>query len=216
MTRSDDLPEWLTSTRPVNVNGKSGGGKTTFARAVSHLYPGPSIYYDLDEEPDMGVPVHTVDELHEALCAGETRICFRTATEEVVEPESFEAVVRYLIRLGDELRDEPGNPSMAFHFDELQDLPLKWVLVAFKRLRKRLIKPMGYSQDPVSVPKRVRTQAEWNVWLSPPNSEMMDSLAGMGWPEDLLAGLNDFDALVLGDNWEPLERWRAPEAYVRE
>lgn len=206
--------DWRTSTKPVTICGRSGAGKTTMARCLHETWAGPSIYYDVDEEPAMGTEVRTIRELADALEAGESRICFRTDPEVVREPESFEHVVRYLLRLGNELRGT--DAQCQFIFDELQDLPEKWVLVAQKRLRKRNIKPVGLSQDPVSVPKRARTIAEWNCWLSPPNGEMRDFLEQSGYPADLLYQLPEFDMLVLNANWEPVGRFRAPEEYAIE
>lgn len=209
---ADEL--WRTSSKPITICGKSGAGKTTTARCLMDTFNGTSVFFDIDEEPDLGTEVETVPALAAALRDGNENIVFRTPTEVVQEPESFEEVVRFLIELGNEIRGTDAR--MQFIFDELQDLPEKWVKVAMKRLRKRNIKPVGMSQDPVSVPKRVRTIAEWNCWLSPPNGEMMDFLRQSGYPEELLTQLPEHDMLVLDSDWRPVGRFRAPEVYARE
>lgn len=206
---------WLQSTRPITLCGRSGGGKTTMARCLIDHFDGPSIFFDIDEEPAMGHEVRSVDELREALAAGREKICFRTPEHVVEDPDAFEDVVRFLIEFGNRLREQDAGP-MIFVFDELQDLDEKWVKVAEKRLRKRQIKPVGMSQDPVSVPKRVRTIAEWNCWISPPNGEMMDFIRQSGYPGDLLEDLPAHDMLVFDSNWQVVDRVRADESYAVE
>lgn len=207
--------DWLTSTRPITIVGRSGGGKTTMARCLQDHFDGPAIFFDLDEEPDLGVDVHSIEELRQALARGEDRICFRTPDVVVEDPDSFEDVVRFLLEFGNELRRQNAGP-MAFFFDELQDLDEEWVKVAMKRLRKRNIKPIALSQDPVSVPKRVRSIAEWNCWISPPNGEMEDFIKQSGYPLDLLRALEEFDMIVFDSGWNALDRVRAPEEYARD
>lgn len=210
-----DADEWRVSTKPITICGKSGGGKTTMARCLQEQFPGPSVFFDLDEEPDLGVEVRSIEELRQALARGETEIVYRTPVHVVEEPDEFEEVVRFMIEFGNELRDRGAGP-MQFVFDELQDLPEEWVKIAQKRLRKRQIKPVGMSQDPVSVPKRVRTISEWNCWISPPNAEMESFLRQSGYPLDLLRDLDEYDMLVLDDQWQPVDRVRAPEVFARD
>jgi energy-coupling factor transporter ATP-binding protein EcfA2 len=210
-----DLPSWLTDTKPMVICGTTGAGKTTLARCFSHVFPGVSLFFDLDEEPAMGTEVRSVDELDAALARGERRICIRAGLTDIRDPDLFPEVVQYLMDLGNDLRGSDAGPVL-FAFDELQDLQEKWVTVAQKRLRKRRIKPVGYSQDPVSVPTRARTVAEYNGWLSPPPSKMRDSIQAAGYPVDLLEKLDEYDLLVMGDGWEPVGRYRAPAEYARE
>lgn len=207
--------EWMESTKPITIVGRSGGGKTTMARCLQDQFGGPSLFFDIDEEPAMGTEVRSIEELRQALARGADQICYRTPETVVEDPDEFEEVVRFLLEFGNELRRQDAGPMM-FTFDELQDLDEEWVKVAMKRLRKRNIKPVALSQDPVSVPKRVRSIAEWNCWISPPNGEMEDFIKQSGYPLELLRQLEDFDMLVLDSAWNAVDRVRAPEVYARE
>lgn len=207
--------KWKRDLNPMVICGTSGAGKTTVARALHHTWPGDcSIFFDLDDEPQMGTEVHDVEELRAALVREESTICVRTPATEVREPELFEETARYLMQLGQEIRG--SRTRLQFLFDELQDLDERWVQICQKRLRKRNIKPVGLSQDPVSVPKRCRTIAEWNAWLSPPPGTMLDSLEQMRYPLEVLEAIDQFDMVVFGGDWSLEGRYRAPKEYVAE
>lgn len=219
MTQADT---WRTDTRPLGIFGRSGAGKTTLCRCLHVTFPGPSVFFDLDEEPDMGYEVRTVDELRDALARGEFEIVFRTPETQVTGGDRFEEVVRFMVRLGNDLRARDVGP-VQFVTDECQDVPEKWLKVAQKRLRKRHIKPVQVSQDPVSVSKRVRTQNQYVAWLSKPNADNMDFLEGSNLPEDLLLDLPDYDMVVFDTEqrdedgtFRPIGRFRADEVFVRE
>lgn len=205
---------WRTDTRGLTIQGASGGGKTTTGRALHYRYPGPSILFDLDEEPAFGREVGSVAELADALESGSTEIVVRGGRYAVQEPDLFPEVVRFLMDVGDSLRET--NSQMQFIMGECQDLQSKWVTVAMKRFRKRNIKPVAETQDPVSLSKRVRTQAEYQGWCSPPRADQVDSLRGTSWPIDLLQQLDEYDCLILGERWEPVARFRAGGEYVAE
>jgi hypothetical protein len=199
----------------MTMCGASGAGKTTTGRCLHETYPGPSVFFDLDHEPDMGTVVTSVPELSDALESGTKQIAVRPPATVVEEPELFEATVRYLLELGNQLR-ERGKGQMQFLMDEAQNLGETWTTVALKRMRKRRIKPVAMTQDPVSLPTRLRTVADFNAWLSPPPSKMVETLKQVGYPVDLLRDLPQYDMLVLGENWEPVGRFRAPEEYARD
>ena len=204
---------WRENTLGMTMCGGSGAGKTTTARCLHDGYPGPSIIFNLDHEPRMGEVVESVPELRDALANGAERIDVRPPVTEVEEPELFEEVVRFLLVFGKEFRNTDGR--IQFLMDEAQDLQEKWVLVALKRLRKRRIKPVAMTQDPISLSKRARTVADFNAWLSPPDPDMSDNLrAHTGYPVDLLTKLEPYQMLVLGDGWEPVARFKAGAEYA--
>lgn len=208
-----DTANWRTGTLPMTVCGPSGGGKTTTARCLHDMYPGPSIIFNLDHEPDFGTVVESVDGLKAALSNGAERIDVRPPVESVREPDLFEEVIRFLLEIGNHLRG--SDTFCQIIMDEAQDLQERWVAVALKRLRKRNIKPVAMTQDPISLPKRHRTIADFNCWLSPPPADMAKNLErNTAYPVDLLRELPDFDMLVLGAGWEAVTRFRAPERYV--
>lgn len=205
---------WRVDTLGMTLQGASGAGKTTTSRALHYEYPGPSVVFDLDEEPALGREVYTVDELREALMDGAEEIVVRTPVTDVQEPDLFPEVCEFLIEVGNHLRETDNR--MQFIMGECQDLQEDWVNVAMKRFRKRNIKPIAETQDPVSLDKRVRTQAAYNAWVSPPNDEQMDSLRSMSWPEEQLARLPEHDCIIYGEGWNPVGRFRAGEEYVAE
>lgn len=207
--------EWRTNTLPMTICGGSGAGKTTTARCLHEQFPGTSILFNLDHEPDFGVVVESVEELRDALRRGEDRIAVNPPATEVKEPELFEEVVRFLLTLGNSLREQ-GEGRMQFLMDECQDLQEKWVAVALKRLRKRRIKPVAMTQDPISgMDPGNRKVAEFNCWLSPPPGEMEENLDQYtSYPVDLLVQLEAYQMLVMGDGWEPVARFKAGAEYA--
>lgn len=208
-------PDWRVNTLPMTMCGGSGAGKTTTARCLHDQYPGPSILFDLDHEQDFGTIVEDRHELARALARGEQRVAVRPPVHEVENPDLFPETVRFLLAVGNRLRSK-GEGQMQFLMDEAQDLQEKWTAVALKRMRKRRIKPVAMSQDPISLPKRLRTVADYNAWLSPPDPDMADNLRDhTAYPVDLLQELEPYDMLVLGDGWEPVDRFRAGEEYAR-
>lgn len=206
---------WRENTLGMTMCGGSGAGKTTTARGLHDRYPGPSILFDLDHEQDFGEIVHSVEELAAALRRGEQRIAVRAPVTEVEEPDLFEETVRFLLAFGKQLR-QVGEGQVQFLMDEAQDLQEKWVAVALKRMRKRRIKPVAMTQDPISLPKRLRTVADYNAWLSPPDPDMADNLRDhTSYPVDLLERLEPYEMLVLGEGWEPVGRLKVSEEYAR-
>lgn len=205
---------WRTDTEGLTLQGASGGGKTTTARALANEFPGVTVTFDLDEEPQLGEEVYSVEELREALLAGHEEIVVRGGEYAVQEPDLFPEVVRFLMEVGNELRG--GSSKMQFVMGECQDLQSKWVQVAMKRFRKRNIKPVAETQDPISLSTRVRTQAAYNAWVSPPKNKQVESLRSTDWPVDLLQELPQHDVLVFGEGWEPVARFRAGEEYAVE
>lgn len=206
--------DWRTNCLPMTVCGGSGAGKTTTARCLHDQFPGRSLLFDLDHEPRFGTVVESIDALHAALERGDERIAIRPPATEVSEPDLFPATVRYLLELGNALREQ-GEGRLQFLMDEGQDLQEKWVAVALKRLRKRRIKPVAMTQNPIAFPPDHRKIAEYNAWLSPPPSKMADDLERhTGYPVDLLRELAAYQMLVLGDGWEPVARFQAEESYA--
>lgn len=205
---------WRTDTEGLTLQGASGGGKTTTARALQFEFPGPSITFDLDEEPQLGREVYSVEELRAALLDGATEIVVRGGEYAVQEPDLFPEVVKFLMEIGNELRG--SDSRMQFVMGECQDLQSKWVQVAMKRFRKRNIKPVAETQDPISLSTRVRTQAAYNAWVSPPKNKQVESLRSTDWPVDMLQELPQHDVLVFGEGWEPVARFRAGEEYAVE
>lgn len=205
---------WRTNTRAMTIQGASGAGKTTTVRALHDQFPGPSIVFDLDEEPDLGVEVETINELSKALDRGETEIVFRSPVHVIEEPEVFPELIRWLMQLGNELRGT--DAKMQFVMGEAQDLQSKWVKVALKRLRKRNIKPIVETQDPFSMDTRIRTQAEYQCWIGPPHDQQTQSMRSTNWPVDHLNQLRDHEMLVLGEGWKPIDRMIAGGSYVAE
>lgn len=212
MDASDD---WRTDTQALTIQGRSGGGKTTTVRSLHRTYPGASIVFDLDEEPELGVEVYSVDELREALASGEKEIVIRSPEHVVEDPDLFPETVRFLMQLGNDLR-ERGGARMQFVMGECQDLQSKYVQLAVKRLRKRRIKPVVETQDPFSLSTRIRTQARYQGWISPPTSKQEESMQGTGWPVPVLKRLPDHDMIILGEDWKPIARYRATETYAVE
>lgn len=205
---------WRTDTKALTLQGASGGGKTTSARALQFEYPGPSIVFDIDEEPELGTEVRSVPELARALDRGETEIVVRTPPDVIENPDLFPEVVRFLMEMGNNLRGTEAQ--MQFIVGEAQDVQEKWVKVAAKRLRKRNIKPVIETQDPFSLSSRIRTQAAYQAWVSPPSNKQAESMRGTNWPVDTLKALDQHTALVFGDGWEELARFRAGEQYAVE
>lgn len=205
---------WRTDTLGLTLQGASGGGKTTTARALQYEFPGPSITFDIDEEPDLGTEVRSVAELADALERGETEIVVRTPEHVIEEPDLFPKVVRFLMSMGNSLRGT--DAQMQFIMGECQDLQSKWVQVAMKRFRKRNIKPVAETQDPISLSTRVRTQAAYQAWVSPPGNKQVESLQSTDWPIETLQGLDEHECAVFGDGWEPLARITAGGEYVAE
>ncbi len=206
--------DWRENTLGMTMCGGSGAGKTTTARGLQDRYPGVSILFDLDHEPNFGTVVESVAELAAALERGEQRIAVRPPVTEVAEPDLFPETVKYLLEVGNELRKR-GEGQMQFLMDECQDLQEKWLLVALKRLRKRRIKPVAMTQDPISLTKRARTVADYNAWLSPPDPDMADNLRqSTGYPVDLLVQLEPYQMLVLGEGWAPVDRLKVSEQYA--
>lgn len=205
---------WRENTLGMTMCGASGAGKTTTARCLHDQFPGPSIIFDLDHEPDFGVIVESVEELAAALRRGEQEIAVRAPVTEVEEPDLFPEVVEFLLAFGKQLR-QVGHGRVQFLMDEAQDLQEKWCAVALKRMRKRRIKPVAMTQDPISLPKRLRTVAAFNAWLSPPDDDMADNLrAHTSYPVDLLEQLDPYQMLILGDGWEPVARFKASGEYA--
>lgn len=208
------MSNWRTDTEGLTLQGASGGGKTTTARALQFEYPGPSITFDIDEEPELGTEVYSVEELADALESGATEIVVRGGEYAVQEPDLFPEVVKFLMEVGNNLRG--SSSKMQFIMGECQDLQSKWVQVAMKRFRKRNIKPVAETQDPISLSTRVRTQAAYNAWVSPPKNKQVESLRSTDWPVDQLKQLPEHDVLVFGEGWEPVARFRAGEQYAVE
>lgn len=206
--------DWRVNTLGTTICGASGAGKTTTARCLQETFPGVSIFFNLDHEPDFGVVVESVDELREAIAAGHEQIDVRPPETVVDEPDLFEEVVRFLLSLGNDLR-ERGEGRIQFIMDEAQDLQERWTTVALKRLRKRRIKPVAMTQDPVSLSNRLRTVADYNCWLSPAPAKMEETLKQVGYPVDLLKELDQYDMVVLGEGWKPVAHTRAPAEYAR-
>lgn len=207
--------EWRTDTLGMTICGASGAGKTTTARCLQETFPGVSVMFNLDHEPQFGRVVESVEELKDALASGAEEIDVRPPATVVDEPELFEETVRYLLQLGNDLRRK-GEGRMQFLMDEAQDLQEQWTTVSLKRLRKRRIKPVAMTQDPVSLSNRLRTVADYNCWLSPPPSKMEETLQQVGYPVELLKQLPQYDMLVLGEGWKPVDRARAPERFAVE
>lgn len=205
---------WRTDTEGLTLQGASGGGKTTTGRGLHIRFPGPSIYFDIDEEPELGTEVNSVAELANALDRGETTIVVRPAEYEVENPDLFPETVRFLVELGNELRGT--SAKMQFIVGEAQDVQERWVKVAMKRLRKRRIKPVVETQDPMSLSVRIRTQAAYQAWVSPPKNKQVESLRSTDWPVDLLKQLDQYQMIVFGEGWKPLARITASEAYAVE
>lgn len=206
--------DWRTDTKGLTLQGASGGGKTTTGRALHYAFPGPSVVFDLDEEPDLGEEVHTVRELAAAIGAGNTEIVVRGGTYDIEEPDLFPEVVRFLMNLGDNLRGTDAR--MQFIMGECQDLQEKWVQVAMKRFRKRNIKPVAETQDPFSLSSRIRTQAAYQAWVSPPSNKQAESMRSTNWPVEALQALGEHECVVFGDGWEPLARMKAEARYAVE
>lgn len=204
---------WRENTLPMTICGPSGGGKTTTARCLHDTFPGTSIFFNLDHEPDMGEVVESVEGLADALRRGVERIDVRPPATAVEEPDLFPETIQFLMELGNELRGT--DALMQVLIDEAHDLQAKWTAVAMKRFRKRRIKPVVLSQDPVSLPKRLRTIAAFNCWLSGVPEGMDDTLTQLGYPVELLQQLPAYDMLVMGEGWEAVDRFRAPERYAR-
>jgi len=205
---------WRENTLGMTMCGGSGAGKTTTARCLHDQFPGPSILFDLDHEPGFGKVVHSVEELREALRDGHERIAVRPPVTEVEEPELFPEVVRFLLEFGKGLREQ-GEGRVQFLMDEAQDLQEKWVAVALKRLRKRRIKPVAMTQDPISLPPGHRKVAAFNCWLSPPDPQMAENLnRHTAYPVELLEKLEPYQMLVFGEGWEPVARFMAGEEYA--
>ena len=214
--------DWRTDTQPLGIFGRSGAGKTTLARCLQFTFPGPSIMFDLDEEPEMGTEVRSIDELADALERGDEAIVYRTPPTQVTGGEEYERVVKWLMELGNNLRATGAGP-IQYITDECQDVDSEWLQVAQKRFRKRHIKPVQMSQDPVSVSKRVRTQNRYIAWLSKPNAGNMDFLKQSNLPTDLLLDLPDYDCVVFDSeqrdedgNFRPIGRFRSGEEYAVE
>lgn len=206
--------DWRVNTLGMTMCGGSGAGKTTTARCLHDQYPGPSILFDLDHEGDFGEVVESVEELADALRRGEQRIAVRAPVTEVEEPDLFPETVRFLLAFGKQLRAQ-GEGQVQFLMDEAQDLQPKWVAVALKRMRKRRIKPVAMTQDPISLPPGLRKVAEYNCWLSPPQPKLGENLRKhTEYPVDLLEKLEPYQMLVLGEGWEPIARFAAPEDYA--
>lgn len=206
--------DWRENTLGMTMCGGSGAGKTTTARCLHDQFPGVSILFDLDHEPGFGRVVESVPQLKNALADGADRVAVRPPVTEVSEPDLFPAVVRFLLAFGNNLREQ-GEGRVQFLMDEAQDLQEKWLLVALKRLRKRRIKPVAMTQDPISLTKRARTVAAYNAWLSPPDPDMAQNLdQHTEYPVDLLTQLNPYEMLVLGDGWEAVARFKAGSEYA--
>lgn len=207
--------DWRQNTLSLLMCGGSGAGKTTTARALHETFEGPSVFFNLDHEPGFGEVVESVPELADALGRRVDRIDVRPPETVVEEPELFEDVVRFLMSFGTALR-EVGAGKVQFIMDECHDLQEKWLCVALKRFRKRRIKAVAMTQDPVSLTNRARTVAAYNCWLSPPEDKMAETIRQMGYPVDLLQSLPHYDMLVMGDGWKPLARFRAGEEFALE
>lgn len=200
----------------MTMCGASGAGKTTMARCLHDTWNGPSILIDLDHEPEFGHVVESVEGLARALADGKQRIAVRPPATVVSDPDLFPQTIEYLMRFGNSLRESSSSEGVQLLMDEAQDLQEKWATVALKRLRKRHIKPVAMTQDPISLSNRLRTVADYNAWLSPPPAKMAENLRPLGYPIDLLNRLEEHDMLVLGEGWEPVDRVRAPEVYAVE
>lgn len=204
---------WRENTLGMTMCGGSGSGKTTTSRALHDRYPGTSIIFNLDHEPDMGHVVQSVDELKQALADGHDRIDVRPPVTEVEEPDLFPEVVKFLLVFGKHFRQTDGR--MQFLMDEAQDLQTKWVKVAIKRLRKRRIKPVAMTQDPISLDTSIRKVADFNGWLSPPDPKMAENLKKhTSYPVDLLKQLEAYQMLVMGEAWKPVDRIKVSESYA--
>lgn len=209
--------DWQQNTQPMTLAGDSGGGKTTTMRFLADSWEGgPAVTFNLDHEPNMGKIVKSVSDLQNALERGNQMIDVRPPAHVVAEPELFEDVTRYLMQLGNQLR-ESGDGKILFLMDEAHDLQEKWVNVALKRFRKRRIKPLAATQDPISFPKRGRTISDYNCWVSPPEGDMKDNLGKhTEYPVELLIQLPQYDMLVMDGDWNAVERIRAPEGFAHD
>ena len=234
------LPEPFRDCLPLGVYGPTGGGKTTLLRNLVKAWPdGPTVFFNVDEEPDMGRVVQvTADDdaarneavrhVHELLSSGETHIDFRIPTMKMKGEEEHRALVRYLKNLGDELRRGPLDTKVLFVTDEAHEVEESAELAA-KRFRKRQIKPVVATQEVQSMSRRVININRYHAWLSQPGSTETKYLKGEGFPVEDMARNPEYDALVLDSTEEypddhevmpgkmrPVGRFRASEEYVVE
>lgn len=208
---------------PTLAGGTTGSGKTTFTRFLHHCWHGDvSIFFNSDEEPDMGHVVRSVDELADAIEDGHDAIDVRIPMMQSRDEDLYQEVVEFLMHVGQQFRGESGETRIQFITDEVQEYSPSGskddaAITAAKRMRKRSIKPVFLTQEFPSVSKRLRTVVEWTLWLSPPPSQMQDFIENQTYMDlDLLKQLPEYDALVHDDQMNPIKRARAPEEYAVE
>ena len=217
------MSEWRTDAMPTLLGGTTGAGKTTFTRFLHHEWPGEaSIFFNSDEEPEMGTVVRDVDELADALEAGHDAIDVRIPMMASRDQDLYAEVVEFLMHVGQQFRGESGGPYIQFITDEVQEYSPSSskddaAITAAKRMRKRAIKPVFLTQEFPSVSKRLRTVVEWTLWLSPPPSQMQEFLKNSTYMDvHQLKNLPEYDALVHDDQMNAVKRARAPEEYAVE
>lgn len=207
---------------PMFVAGTTGGGKTTFLRYLHEEFDGVSIFFNSDEEPDMGVIVRDVKGLRQAIRGGHTEIDVRIPLMKSKDEELYQEVGEFLMGLGQQFRGREDLPLMQFITDEIQEYSPSgskddMAITAAKRFRKRGIKPVGASQEIQATSSRYRSVQDWTVWLSPPPEKMWDYIDRSTQMDlDQLKELAQYQGLLHDDQGEPVRRVMVSEEFARE